>query len=209
MKKTLSFAPLCLVMTLFLASCGSLTVQKRQHNKGYHVAFNKNPRNMAKHEDTDFTAEKPVRAAETVQEPMAELPVKGLEEIQELTAVPGGRELVAQKTNESTKATKSQVAEKAKTETRTKRTPLKSLLNSPFDQMRETASKVKEMKQGASEDQYKQTTPARDGLSLFWIVILILLILWALGVIGSWGSFVYILLVVALILLILWLLQVV
>jgi hypothetical protein len=48
-----------------------------------------------------------------------------------------------------------------------------------------------------------------DGLSLFWIIILVLLILWALGLIGGYGGgLIYILLVVALILLILWLLKI-
>ena len=50
------------------------------------------------------------------------------------------------------------------------------------------------------------------GLSLFWIIILILLILWALGLLtGGWGlgGFIYILLVLALILLILWLLRII
>jgi len=208
MKKTLSFAPLCLVMTLFLASCGSsLTVQKRQHNRGYHVAFNKNPRGAAKHQETELATEKSIRP-EIVQEPAAELPAKGLKEIQELTAIPAERELVAQEAK-VTKGSKAATQPVEKSKVRTKRTPLKSMLETPFDQMRETAAKVRELKESVAKDQSANASAARDGLSLFWIVILILLILWALGVIGSWGSFVYILLVVALILLILWLLQVV
>ena len=48
-----------------------------------------------------------------------------------------------------------------------------------------------------------------DGLSLFWIVILVLLILFIFGAVdGSLGGLIYILLVVALVLLILWLLKV-
>ena len=50
-----------------------------------------------------------------------------------------------------------------------------------------------------------------DGLSLFWIIILVILILWALGLLsGGWGlgGFINILLIIALILLILWLLRV-
>ncbi|MBK6834313.1 MAG: lmo0937 family membrane protein [Bacteroidetes bacterium] len=51
-----------------------------------------------------------------------------------------------------------------------------------------------------------------DGLSLLWIVILVLLILWALGLISGGfglGGFINILLVIALILLILWLLRII
>lgn len=52
----------------------------------------------------------------------------------------------------------------------------------------------------------------RSGLSIFWIVILIILILWLLGFLsGGWGlgPLINVLLIIALILLILWLLRVV
>jgi hypothetical protein len=51
-----------------------------------------------------------------------------------------------------------------------------------------------------------------DGLSLFWLVILILLILWAIGLASGGfglGGLINVLLVIALVLLILWLLEVV
>jgi hypothetical protein len=49
-----------------------------------------------------------------------------------------------------------------------------------------------------------------DGLSVLWVVVLVLLILWAVGLWGfNLGGLINILLVIALILLILWLLQVV
>jgi Flp pilus assembly protein TadB len=52
--------------------------------------------------------------------------------------------------------------------------------------------------------------PQRDELSLFWIIILAILILCAIGVLGGGfglGGLIYLLLVVALILLVLWLLR--
>lgn len=50
----------------------------------------------------------------------------------------------------------------------------------------------------------------RDGLSLLWIVILVILILWAVGYLGfGAGNLINLLLVVALILLILWLLRII
>jgi len=58
----------------------------------------------------------------------------------------------------------------------------------------------------------KPDSLASDALSLFWIIILILLILWLVAILtGGWGlgDFVHILLVVALILLILWILRVI
>jgi hypothetical protein len=57
----------------------------------------------------------------------------------------------------------------------------------------------------------KSYTAEDAGFSLFWIVILVLLILWALGLLAGGfglGGFINILLVIALILLILWLLRV-
>lgn len=66
---------------------------------------------------------------------------------------------------------------------------------------------MKSAKKGIHSDSMKDSS---EGLSLFWIVILIILILWAIGFIGgSIGGLINLLLLVALILLILWLLRVV
>ena len=52
--------------------------------------------------------------------------------------------------------------------------------------------------------------PATADLSLLWIIIIILLVLWALGLIsGNFGGLIHLLLVIALILLILWLLKII
>ena len=57
----------------------------------------------------------------------------------------------------------------------------------------------------------KMTSSERSegGLSLFWIIILILLILWIVGFTASVGALINLLLLIALILLILWLLRIV
>jgi hypothetical protein len=202
MKRKLPFAPLCLALTLILSSCGSsLVVEKRQHNKGYHVAFNKNPRHAAQQKQEELAIEKEIRETEMIQEPVAaKLPVKSLEEINRPTAVPAERELVVEKAGKQAQPVE-------KTQTRSKRTPLKQVVETPLRTIREAGSQMKEVKESIKAEK-QMNQPVRDGLSFFWIVILILLILWALGLIGSWGSFVNILLVVALILLILWLLRV-
>jgi len=57
---------------------------------------------------------------------------------------------------------------------------------------------------------FPSLAPASGDLSLLWIIIIILLILWALGFIsGNFGGLVHLLLVIALILLILWLLRII
>ncbi len=68
-------------------------------------------------------------------------------------------------------------------------------------------------KQTFSEENFSGGGPvASDGLSLLWIVIVILLILWLVGLLaGGWGlgGLINILLIIALVLLILWLLHLV
>jgi hypothetical protein len=52
--------------------------------------------------------------------------------------------------------------------------------------------------------------PVTSDLSMLWIVIIVLIVLWALGLIaGNFGGLIHLLLVIALILLILWLLRII
>jgi hypothetical protein len=77
------------------------------------------------------------------------------------------------------------------------------------------APKIMQTKENAKILSAKKPNPDTvvvDALSLFWIVILILLILWLVAILtGGWGLglFVHAILLVALILLILWLLRVI
>lgn len=57
---------------------------------------------------------------------------------------------------------------------------------------------------------YPSPNPVTSDLSLLWIVIIVLIVLWALGLIaGNFGGLIHLLLVIALILLILWLLRII
>jgi hypothetical protein len=57
---------------------------------------------------------------------------------------------------------------------------------------------------------FPSQNPVTSDLSLLWIVIIILIVLWALGLIaGNFGGLIHLLLVIALILLILWLLRII
>ncbi len=52
--------------------------------------------------------------------------------------------------------------------------------------------------------------PVTSDLSMLWIVIIVLIVLWALGLIaGNFGGLIHLLLLIALILLILWLLRII
>jgi hypothetical protein len=57
---------------------------------------------------------------------------------------------------------------------------------------------------------FPSPNPVTSDLSLLWIVIIVLIVLWALGLIaGNFGGLIHLLLVIALILLILWLLRII
>jgi len=75
----------------------------------------------------------------------------------------------------------------------------------PVMQVKSVLSDRKKVSADVSADE-------RDGLSLFWIVILVILILWAVGFLAGGfglGGFINLLLLVALILLILWLIRII
>lgn len=204
MKRISTLLTLLLFAGLLLPSCG-VTVKKRQHTNGYYV--NINHRNHGAKADPK---EMQLNQQETTAE--AALPAEPEEEALAVT-------VVAPVTVETTEPTTAVVDETpalrpadavATTEEapeaavqKTERTPLLTQVTEHMPLMKKVANKVKSSA-GMRGD--------GDGLSLFWIVILVLLILWALGVIGGgWGlgGLIYILLVIALILLILWLLRVV
>jgi len=70
-----------------------------------------------------------------------------------------------------------------------------------------TSSKIKDAVNNSKES--ISQARSESGLSLLWIVILVVLILWLLGFLVGLGDIIHLLLVVALILLILWLLGVI
>ena len=83
--------------------------------------------------------------------------------------------------------------------------------------LKQTKNKMINPNYSLSDMKFKQqvnsslfSPPVTSDLSLLWIVIIILLVLWALGLIaGNFGGLIHLLLVIALILLILWLLRII
>jgi hypothetical protein len=83
--------------------------------------------------------------------------------------------------------------------------------------LKQTVNKIVNPNYSLSDMKFKQqvnsslfSSPVTSDLSLLWIVIIILLVLWALGLIaGNFGGLIHLLLVIALILLILWLLRII
>jgi hypothetical protein len=91
--------------------------------------------------------------------------------------------------------------------------------NTSFNKLvlKQTKNKMINPDYSLSDIKFKQqvnsslfSSPVTSDLSLLWIVIIILLVLWALGLIaGNFGGLIHLLLVIALILLILWLLRII
>jgi hypothetical protein len=83
--------------------------------------------------------------------------------------------------------------------------------------LKQTKNKIINPDYSLSDMKFKQqvnsslfSSPVTSDLSLLWIVIIILLVLWALGLIaGNFGGLIHLLLIIALILLILWLLRII
>lgn len=182
-----------MITAIILSSCGSSTsITKRRYNKGYYVSHspNKNStKTTAKAKTQGVKADEPLKVMDSTPEQTANISQT------DKTTAP----ITANTTKSAAKAKQS----RANTNTNStnlvpfaKSAPAELSVLQPF----KSIDKAVDQKLSASSD---------DGLSLLWIVIVVLLVLFFLGVInGSLGGLVYILLVVALVLLILWLLRV-
>lgn len=196
MKRIITLFTLLIFSGLILPSCG-ITIVKRQHRGGYYVSKNshyrvdKDEAVIKTDENQAVTTAKPVVEAEELE--VAEAPVIINEEENAVNVPSLGKQ------NDEAPA-------KSVEASSTKRV---FSLNS----MTEKVPVMKKMDSTLKKVKAKSNAPASDEeLSLLWIVILILLILWAVGLIGGgWGlgGLINILLVIALVLLILWLLRVI
>lgn len=196
----LKMCVLTLTASVLLTACGSsLSLTKRQHNKGYHVSMNKKytttpqkenilPVNETLNEFAVATENERMNASQ--EEFGASSSIIANDPIRHAEATSETPEIVEQKVEVS------------------KSTALSSLVKSVNPQPRLIES---------AKSKVTSTISAFDrgsrgsGYSLLWVIIIVLIILWALGLIGGYGSsaVLHLLLVIALILLILWLLRVI
>lgn len=186
-----------MAFALVLNSCGSsLTVTKRHHNKGYYISFNK----LKKSHDKEVSDDKLVLSDEefTYDEIVPEeneVNTVASVENTENEYVIGSDNVVNEESNEIAPVTKKNSPQIQKNEVK---------------QSIPTVKELKKIKSTIMKEKKASPTPPReDALSIFWIVILIVLLLWLLGFIFNVGALIHLLLVVALILLILWLLGVI
>ncbi len=187
MKKLITFSAICIITSILFSSCSSnLSIAKRHFNNGYYIAYSKNKQAVR-------------TPQEEVREPFYSAQNKTKQntigEYADQSPIIGNNDIVASNEKTRHKAisernVKQAIKHKFKT------------IESPDVQIKSTLFEIKKINNDSSD---------RDGLSLFWVVILIILVLWALG---FWGfglvsGLINLLLLIALILLILWLLRIV
>jgi len=195
MKKVISFSAICLITSFLFSSCKSnLSVTKRHYNSGYYIAHNNGKHiSITPKEKVKIVQNKTKKSLYAVQSLAEQSTINGYSDKSPLTD------------NNTITANNKQTQHKAISQQNTNPT-LKhniKIIGNPAAQIMHSFPEIKKIG-GVSSD--------GDGLSLFWIIILVILILWAIGFLGGGfglGALINLLLLVALILLILWLLRIV
>ncbi|ASS49304.1 MAG: hypothetical protein A3D31_03735 [Candidatus Fluviicola riflensis] len=208
MKNTITLLVAVLLIACCLPSCGA-TLIKRQHGPGYYI--NKNPGiPTAQSERSDNKHIKP--SSTKIENPSEETEVFPEEQT---ALVPESNETITQlATNDQSAVNSEETALDNIRPANVENDQVRQVKPSLYEWSSSTRLAEK-MKMRVSDDQSAQSGSAvhdGDGLSLFGIIILIILILWLVGAIsGGWGlgGLIHILLVIALILLILWLLRII
>ena len=205
MKKIITFLSILLLTILLLPSCG-VTLVKRQHSPGYYV--NTNPRHPAiKSDKSQLRLEKPTNeTAETATKP------EGVNSSIVTVAEQSSAPVISDDASTIQPPVSTTEQEIIPTELPTAKTKKVNKVVPLVEKVSDRIPMVKKMNTKLNQSKAAQRSSSGEGLSLIWIVILVLLILWAAGLLsGGWGlgGLIYILLVIALILLILWLLRII
>ncbi|MGZ3864900.1 MAG: hypothetical protein ACXVNR_00240 [Bacteroidia bacterium] len=188
MKKIISFFVLCLMLSVVFTACKSNIFIKRHYNDGYYIAKADRTRNPGVNSSASDQVRKANRSAYAARQRSAHADHTELVQAEA-------------KPNTAVASSKSDVIKPASS----KKTGI-----APLNKMKAYALKMPELKNPAKKK--PAVDDGRDGLSLFWIVILAILILWAIAFIAGGfglGDIIHVILVIALVLLILWLLRII
>ncbi len=197
MKSLVKLSLLFIITSLLFISCTSkLSVTKRHYTKGYHIAHNKGKQSKQtkQHAETNSTLKNPSPIYTLKVLPAESQVEKGKKEID---SSPITAEAVPTTQSEGHKPTRllkqTKNTNHAHSQAQQLITPLKNL---------HTIYQLEKSHNGDSDSR---------GLSLFWVIILVILILWFFGYIAGWGTggLINLLLLIALILFILWLLRII
>jgi len=186
MKKLITIALFCIILSTLFTSCGNgLAITKRHYTKGYYVDYTPKV-----HQE---------KATEKKSQPIVNLPTQQIAPL----LVSNDKSYTS-----NLKTAKTVIVVKDK-KVQSKITPQKTTIQAIKDKPIVANEYVAaHTEQVAPVSQYNN----ENGHSLLWLVVVIILILWLLGILAGGlglGGLLNILLLVALILFILWLLRVV
>lgn len=183
----------CILVAILVTSCGSnVFIAKRHYTKGYYIEKTDGLASRGEKQTTEqkTVVHHPAKPAYSIaRDQQAETPRIELQE----------KSVVAEN---ATPANNNSGASGSK-----KITKRPSVSLNPFTNIK-TLQEIERKHRSA----VLPVDTADDGLSLFWIVIAIILIVWLIGFLAGGfglGDFIHILLVIALVLLVLWLLRIV
>jgi hypothetical protein len=184
-----SFGSICLLACVLFSSCNpSFEITKRRYNKGYYIdrSGNKDIAFITKEKATQVKITTPTYPPQTLvaEKPKVSHPVP--------MPTKGGMVMVAKDERQGHK-----------------KALATNMDNLPATSSIHTVSAIPGPQKIADDGDHHSE---RAALSLFWLIIVIVLILWLIGLIAGGfglGAFINILLIIALILLILWLLRIV
>ncbi|HXB40806.1 MAG TPA: DUF5670 family protein [Bacteroidia bacterium] len=192
MKKLITFSVICIMAGILLSSCKSnISIAKRHYNDGYYIAHSKGKQTVSSTKEENKVVQLKIRKPVYSVFPQTTQSVPNLYANSTTT---NNTTLVASNEKKIAKAISHAITFK----------PVKHKAVI-------TTNSVMQIK-NMHETKKMVSDGGRDGLSLFWLVILIILILWAVGFLAGGfglGGLINLLLLVALILLILWLLRIV
>jgi hypothetical protein len=191
MKKLITSIAICLVTAILFSACSTSGVfTKRRYTKGYYISHQHARHNTSVNPAAEKTPQQtgPVATVKSTGAPAVKQPSGSFAET---VSGPGKMPALSH--------IKRKTSAGHHVKDRVSATPLELNVRESFKPSHSWLNAAKPM---ASDD---------DALSLFWVVILVILILWLLGVLtGGWGlgGLIHLLLIIALILLILWLLRI-
>ena len=195
MKSVLKICLISLMSGIIFWSCSSkLSVTKRHYSRGYYVAHTTGkPNTSTKHKKISQVP------AKSYRDKNSEVRLDKIENTKEINA---SSDLIANNNVANRNQSNQTLSNKAEK------------IYAPALSIKHLTIKtpVQELKRAWLSTKSESAHSDREGLSLFWLVIVIILILWFFGYIAGWGGtggLINLLLLVALILLILWLLRII
>ena len=192
MKKLLSYSAVCASVALLFASCSNLSITKRHYNSGYYIDYGKGTQSVSVPVKDDKTSNT------VAQLPVSPEPKTAANVV---ASQPNAPATVAGNTvKQAQKATapKVVVQKSAMSKIEHKQASFEHIIAPDKTVLNESPTNVRDDDGGRA-------------LSLLWLVIVVILIVWLIGILAGGfglGGLINLLLLIALILLILWLLRI-